>query len=120
MPYTMTPQAPLRPLHVEYHWSGGKGTEVLDVTITIASDAAVPGAVPPASVVYEYEVDFSGLGPDDAWNGVDMPEGVPAWANVIAAADRDANGVLHVALADWNHPDSQGTTTHPYPWEADQ
>lgn len=108
MPIIRTPQAPIRPtIQATLAWSGGAGSEVLHVVVRDGE-----------TLIADYEVDFSGLGLDDEFLGVTLPEGVPDWANVVAWADRAADGTLMVGVPDWARPQASEVLTDPLPWEA--
>ena len=129
MPMILTPQRPLSPtLSVHYAWNGQQGAEVLDVEVVEAIPTGAPqdeeltgagteaGTETTTTVVAEYSVDFSALGAADEFQGVVLPAGVPAWCDVVIAAERAADGTLTVMAVNWD-PDAHDTIVQKLPWE---
>ena len=112
MPMILTPQAPLRPtLRAALEWHGVAGSEILSVTVT---DRDADGQ---ETVVAEYDVHFAELASGDEWAGLELPDGVPPWADVVVSATRDADGRLTVTVVDWASPTRDSDTTVSFPWE---
>ena len=108
MPVILAPQVPVRPtVQASLTWAGAQGAEVLSVEVTDGE-----------GVIASYNVDFSSLGAEDEFQGIELPKGVPAWCNVVAYADRADDGVLTVTIADWSRPNAADNLTQSLPWEA--